>query len=514
MGPGAWTSSETKSAAPARSGWAGQATPARGGGGWSAPYSLSDFAALLWRERFLMLGVFLAVFIAACAFSMTMKKTYTAFSAVLVQLGQEYVYNPGVGDAGRGAAASSGQIIQSELSILNSTAVKERAIQKIGLGAIFPKLAKEYDAGGREQQRLIFDAAVRAVNDGLRVETAPETSVVHLSFSHESPAMAARVLNTLVEEYLLYRKAVLVGADSGVLNEQRGLFEARLAAADTAYQQFLVETGIGDFETEKASLAQVYGSLLNERYSIQAQLSEVQGRLGVTTRQASQALPEIGLYQDSDPTASNRLTQLRVERQDLLSRYRPESQPVREIDQKIGALQALIAQGGAAGVSASRTGPNPVFQSLSTEKNQLEAQAASLRSRQAAVNADLAQVAARRQRLTMLEPRHMELTREREVLSTNVRNLSAREQEGEAARAIALKGEDNIRVVERAYTPTKGASLKAPIIALGFLFGAFTAVCAALVRILLRRGFVTPEATARTMELPVLATAPLKRASA
>src|SRR5690606_14404743 len=138
------------------------------------------------------------------------------------------------------------------------------------------------------------------------------------------------------------------------------------------------------------------------------------------------------------------------ERQDLLSRYRPTAQPVREIDQKIAALEALIAQGGGAGIGARRTGPNPVFQTLTTEKNQLEAQAASLRSRQAAVNADIAQVTARRQRLTALEPRFQELARQREVLSTNVRNFTAREQESQAARAIALRGEDNIRVVERA----------------------------------------------------------------
>ena len=509
MGPGAWTSSETTSAAPGRFG-----VPAPGPRRptWS-PYSVSDFVALLWRERFLMGAVFAVVLALAVVASLGMKKTFTAYSSVLVQLGQEYVYNPGVGDAGRGAAASSGQIIQSELSILHSTAVKERVLQKIGLGRVYPKLAKTYDAGTREQKRLIFDAGIRAMTEGLNVETAPETSVVQMRFTHQDPQMAALVLNTLVEEYLRYRKTVLVGSDAGVLSEQLGLFQAKLAAADATYQQFLQQNGIGDFESEKASLAQVYASLLNERYSIQAQLSEAQGRLGVTSRQASLEKPEIGLYQDSDPTASNRLSQLRVDRQDLLSRYRPDSQPVREVDQKIAALEALVAQG-STGVSARRTGPNPLFQSLTTERNQLEAQAASLRSRQAAVNADLVQVSARRQELTMLEPQHLALTREREVLSTNVRNLSARQQEGEASRAIALKGDNSIRVVERAYAPTKGKSLKKAVLALGVLFGAFTALCAALGRILLRRGFVTPDSTARSLDLPVLGVAGVKRASA
>lgn len=509
MGPGAFSSTENRSAAPR---WPTAGPEPRAG--WKPPYSASDFVALFWRERFLMLTVFLVVLAFAVGFSLMLKKTYTASSAVLVQLGQEYVYDPRVGDAGRGAAASAGQIMQSELPILHSTAVKERTIEKLGLERLYPKLAKPYAEGNRDQKRLVYDTAIRAMTESLKVETAPETSVVRLSFSHENPQMAAQVLNTLLDAYLVYRKEVLVGEDPGVINEQRRLFEARLVEADAAYQRFLDENGIGEFESEKASLAQVYGSLLTERYSIQAQLSEVQGRLGVTSQQASQAVPEIGLYQDSDPTATNRLTQLRVERQDLLSRYRPTAQPVREIDQKIAALESLISQGGAAGVGARRTGPNPVFQTLTTEKNQLEAQAASLRSRQAAVNADIAQVTARRQRLTTLEPRYQELARQREILSTNVRNFTAREQESQAARAIALRGEDNIRVVERAYPPTKGASLKKPVVVLGLLFAAFTALCAGLARILLRRGFVTPESTARTLDLPVLAVAPLKRASA
>ena len=99
------------------------------------------------------------------------------------------------------------------------------------------------------------------------------------------------------------------------------------------------------------------------------------------------------------------------------------------------------------------------------------------------------------------------------MLSTNVKNFSTREQESQAARAIALGGEDNIRVVQRAFAPTKGASLKKAVIAAAFLFAAFTALCFGLLRIFLRRGYVTADATARSLELPVLATASHKRAA-
>ena len=378
---------------------------------WLPPYGVSDFVSLLWRERFRMLVVFLVIFAFGLGFAMTMNKTYQAYSSLVVQLGEEYVYNPRVGDAGRGAAAAAGQIMQSELEILGSSTVKERALQRIGLARLYPKLGKAYAKANRTEQRLIWGAAIKSMQDSMKIESAPETSVVRLAFTHENPILAAEVLNTVVDEYMAFRKSVLIGGDKGVLDSQRRSFEERLQAADAEYQAFLAANNIGDFDTEKASLAQVYGALLTERYSIQAQLSEAEGRLGVTSRQVTQAPPEIGLYQDADPTATSKLTALRVERQDLLSRYRPESQPVREIDQKIGALEALIQGGGAAGVAARRVGVNPVFQSLQTEKNQLEAQSASLRQRLASVVADLGQISARRQQLSAIEPRYQDLVR-------------------------------------------------------------------------------------------------------
>jgi len=471
-----------------------------------------DVVDLLWRERFVMLGVFLVVFALGAAAALSMKKSYEAYSSLLVQLGEEYVYNPRVGDAGRGAAPSAGQIMQSELEILGSSTVKERALQRLGLSRVYPKLGKAFDKADRGGQRAIWGQAVKSIESSLKIESAPETSVVRLAFTHQDPLVAADVLNAVVEAYLDYRKEVLLGGDAKALDDQRRAFEARLAEAEDAYRGFLAQNGVSDFETEKASLAQVYGALLTERYSIQAQLSEAQGRLGVTRRQAAAAPPEIGLFQDADPTASTKLTQLKVERQDLLSRYRPDSQPVREIDQKIAALDALIAGGGGAGVAARRVGVNPIYQSLQTEKNTLEAQTASLRQRQAAVMADLAQVSERRQRLLALEPRFQDLQRQRDVLADNVKNLTARTEERQAQRAIALAGDDNIRVVQRAFAPTKGASLKLPVLAVSFLFAGFTALCAALLRILLRRGWVTPDAAARGLDLPVLAAAPLKKA--
>ena len=78
----------------------------------------------------------------------------------------------------------------------------------------------------------------------------------------------------------------------------------------------------------------------------------------------------------------------------------------------------------------------------------------------------------------------------------------------EEAYLIQQAGVDHL--IARAEAPTKGTSLKAPLLAAVFLFAGFTALCVGLLRVFTRRGFVTPASTGRTLDMPVLAVAPVK----
>ncbi len=477
-------------------------------------YTAADVPALLWRERFLMLGVFLLIAALGVLAASQLRTLYPAQASLLVRLGSEYVYNPRVGDAARGAVPETDQLIQSETEILSSAVLKDRTIRDIGLGRIFPRLGRAYAHAAPAKQRNIEGAAIKAMAAGLKIVTAPDTSVVRIGYSHPDPQMAALVLNTLLDEYLKYRTTVLGAHDAGVIGDERRAFQARLDGADAAYEKFLADNGIGDFEAEKAALGQIYSQLLTDSYSVRAQLSEAQGRLGVTASEVAVAKPEIGLYRDVDHVAADKLVQLRLDRQDLLSRYKPDAQPVRDADRKIAELEALTASGQATGAGARRLGVNPVYQTLETERNQLQAEAVSLGDRRGALAGELAQVAERRRKLAALEPQYDDLVRQRDVLATNVKNFEAREQESQAQQAIAQKADDNVRVVERAFPPVSGVSLKRPAMILALLFAAFSALCAGLVRAFLRPGYPTAASAERTLELPVLATARFKAAGA
>jgi uncharacterized protein involved in exopolysaccharide biosynthesis len=77
---------------------------------------------------------------------------------------------------------------------------------------------------------------------------------------------------------------------------------------------------------------------------------------------------------------------------------------------------------------------------------------------------------------------------------------------------MAKSGQDNIRVVERAYPAVKGTSLKLPAMILSVVFAGFAALCAGLFSAFTCKGYATSESVERSLDLPVLASAPARLA--
>jgi uncharacterized protein involved in exopolysaccharide biosynthesis len=495
--PGAWTLRPHDT--PPRTDWAARPR-----------YAVSDFATLLWRERLLMIVIFAVIAVLGLGAALTMKTSYPANSSVLVRLGQEYVYEPRAGDAARGAVPDSDQLIQSETEILGSAALKQKVIDRLGLARIYPDMATKYASAAPAEKKLIIGQAIHAMETNTKIETAPGTPIIRISFTSEDPQTAALVLNTLLEEYLIYRRTVLTDPTSPALEQQRTAFEQRLAEADRAYEDFLNNNRIGDFVAEKASLGQLQAQIETQKYQNAAQLRDRIGRLAALDAQLAGVSQEVGLYRDISSAASDKLAALKVQREDLLSRYRNDAQPVQELDAQIAQLEAGMAAGRTHADGARRIGVNPVYQTLQTEKIQLTAEVAALKQADAALNEQVDQLTQRRLKLAELEPQFQELSLDRDVLQANVRDYTVKEEQSRAAQEIAARTNDNIRIVSRATPPSKGKSLKKPVMVLALLFAAFTAVCAGLLRMFLRPGLPTAQSASRTLDLPVLGAAPFK----
>lgn len=465
-------------------------------------YGFFDVVGLLFRDLLLMVVVFLLVFALGTAAVLTLKKSYTANASVYAGVGQEYVYQPRVGTTERGQPLEADAVAQSEAQILGSLAVKQKTVEALGADAILG------DSKGNAADRKA--AALKALDSGLGVGVTAGSAIISASYSADDPVRAATILNAIIDQYLAQRRIVFRDRTTPAIAAQREAFEDDLAEADAAYEAFMTSNNIGDFATAKATLAATYQTTYAEALSLRAQLNQASQRLRTLEAQLARQPAEVVLQQDLNVSAQDQILQLRTQRTELLSRYTPDAQPVKDIDQQIADLRAYVATGTTVGAREVRTGPSTIFTEIETARITAAADRSGLAARLAAAEGQLEQLRARQAELTRLESTNANLAGNREVLTASIREFQQRESAARADNALVAAGADNVTVIERAEAPTRGSSLKAPLLALVFLFAGFTALCVGLLRVFTRRGYATPASTGRTLEMPVLAVAPMK----
>jgi len=429
--------------------------------GRSAPQrelDLFDLAAFVWTQKLLALVVAVIFFIPLAFLAWAaLTPTYEAESRLLVIL-DENDLAPGA--AGSGGAFTLDQVMESESQILNSDAVRRRAI--------------EARAG------LSSPGQLSALRQGFSLSRAPNASVLVAAFEAGDADVAANTLNALIDAYLEYRVELLVGAPGEGVEERLEAAEADAARAEADLRTFLNANGLVDFESERAALMVRISDLQARHLSAEAETAAARS-FARSLEQRLSIIPEsIELYVEN--SVSGQLLELEVRREELLARYQPSAPPVLAIEREIEALSAFIRTGGAEGRGQRRTGVNPVWQAIEAERLQQEAFAASQRQLAASLERQLSDARREADRMRGLAPEHDRLARAAAARSEAAQRFSAQAADASARRNAPPGAADAVRVVERASPPSEASSLRIPaLIALG-LFAGGVGVLVALLR--------------------------------
>ncbi len=447
--------------------------------GWAGLSGVSFFELLsrLWARKFLMLAIFVVIFGVAMAGVMTLKKSYTARGRILVQFGEEYIYNPIVGTAGQGTAFSADQMIQAEVGFITAVELKERVLKKIGLRRLYPKLALELELEPYKRD-LIHGAALHNLEKSLAAYTAPNQPLVSVSFHHENPQVARDVLDAFIEEYQIYRRKILLDDGKGGFEVERKSSEESLRDVNSKLEKFLVQNGIGDFVAERTALSNRIAILRDQLLTAQARRQEIQSALAVTDTRLLQTPKTVEQF--TDDASTGQLAALKLEREQLLARYLPQSSPVQEINARISRTEKYLQSGSSQSTGTKRTGVNTIYQGLQTSKLTLEAEQQSTAAKIAVLKSQISTINARQRRFQGLFPEYQRLASKARIMEENYVQFASREQELKTRRNLAALQSDNIRVIERPTVPVKGKSMKRPATILAFLFAAFTAFCVGL----------------------------------
>ncbi len=472
----------------------------------------ADAVSLLRREWLLMLVVFCILFGLGLAVAMRMPSTYTANASLLMSVSKDYVYDPLAGDAARGAIATIDQVVQSEVEILNSQELKKRVVHRLGYQIVLPKSPLMWHPATPAQTQAADAAAIKVLTAGFAAETAPQNNVVRLSFKHDNAMSAALILNAMIDEYQAYRQQVYTDTIGPALQKQKDNFDTKLSDVDGQYRSFLSNNGVGDFDAAKATYSKVFDQVTADLFTTRSQMATDRAKLAEVKAALSHLSPEMSTERDLDLSVPMRITTLQQQRQELLVRYLPNSQPVKDLDGQIAALQELMKSGAGLGEKDHKLGTNPLYQDMLTLRLNIEAEMASLAGRESQLQAQADEVTHKLQSLLGIEAQYNNLSSERDALQTNIKTFTQRIQENEAQQDMTRRADDAVRVVEKASMPDKPKSMKRVVMIMGFLFAAFTALAAGLLRVYTRKGFASADMAGKALDLPVLAQAPVKAA--
>jgi len=319
---------------------------------------------------------------------------------------------------------------------------------------------------------------------------------VHLSYKHEDGDIARDTLNAFIDAYLSYRRIVFVEGSGDLISERRLATEQQLQQNERAINRFLKNNSISDYTSEREGVQKRTEELRATLNNLRGNMSETEAALSSVEAQLRNLSPTINLYVDD--RASQRVAQAELELKQLLAKYLPGSDPVRQKQTEIAELKSLQSAYGGQAQGGRRVGPNPVYQELMTRRNTLQSTADSYREKEYTLQRQLNSADAKVRRLQELNPSYQSLLRERDTLDTRLKSYTAKEQEALVNQQQAEANSENVRVISRATLPRKGRNMRMIAFVLATLGWGFTLFMLALLRVFLDpKLYATPDPARR-----------------
>jgi uncharacterized protein involved in exopolysaccharide biosynthesis len=161
---------------------------------------------------------------------------YGAQAQLMLKFGREYTYRPEADGLQGWQPSRMVELVNAEVRILASRAVRTPVIEEIGVETLYPDLVdarvSPIEARQRAMERLDRDLSVRAIGD---------STVIVVAFSHPNPELARRVLASVLDAYRVERARAFGGTDSAVAQAQLERSQAQLAAARAKVDAFREE---------------------------------------------------------------------------------------------------------------------------------------------------------------------------------------------------------------------------------------------------------------------------------
>jgi uncharacterized protein involved in exopolysaccharide biosynthesis len=480
---------------------------------------------VVFKRKWMVLIVFLVCSIGSVTLLLLIfsKPLYLANSQLLISPAREQMSESrSVGDVPPWLGFNAVEQAAWTIEMLKGRFLAERVVQAIGPEVLYPSPPKQnwdvlgvvlngWPAKRSPENEILHEEAIARFVKNVDAKSAGRSSIVQLSFRHEDPELAARVVSLLSEMYLERHQGVQRNAETDAFfQEQFVVLKNKLADSQEKIRAFKQRHRLtGSVEEEKHFAIQQRISLGKELNDTRSELPQVHSRMAELRRQLASTTRTPGKIEQ----LRENLTTLEIQESAFALRMTAQHPTLLNVRKEIRALQDKLKALEPENLYGTSTRES-LHASLEADLLRNEAGAKALRARESAQAVKLAEYQVRLDALERVQPEFIRLQNELEVDEQNYRLYLTKFEESRIARAMDAQKITSVRVIEQAHPPKSPIDSKRNSkIVLAIVGSAAAAIALAFVMHLVDHSLDTTDDVEKVLDLPVLASIPESRFS-
>src|ERR1051326_919032 len=481
------------------------------------PISLRDGASAVFRRRGLVLFIFMAVIAGTILVTLLLPNRYDSRMKILVKNQRVDVAITPEATSSLNSPTVDNEVsenqINSEIELLTSKDILTQVVNDTGLAK------NETDLFGRpgpEAERV--EKAVNRLMKDLSITPVRKANVITVSYTSNSPQVAAAVLKRLGDLYL--DKHLKLNHPSGAADffkDKADEYETQLKESEQRLTDFQQQNNLVVLSQQKELTLQKTAEAKTKMLDADAALNEATNRIARVEQQLASIPKRITTQSRQLPNqySAERLNTMMVELQNkrtqLLTKYRADDRLVREVDQQIQTTQEALSKAEGKTSVEEATDLNPLRQTLETELSRARLDQAGAKARRDTLAGQLQQYDASLKKLEGDTTKHDDLQREKKEAEDNYQLYAKKREEARIADELDRQKITNVSIAEAATVPQLPSSPNRPVnLILGLFLAGFLSLGSVFSAEMLSDAVYSPRQLEALTGALVLATVPEK----
>lgn len=482
-----------------------------------------DFVSVLFRHRKTVTWTFSLVFVSIMIFAIVRQPSYRSQMTILVNRERmDPVVTADRNLVQRVLPGITAEEVNSEMALLKTNDLLRQVVLACGLDSAKPKsmLGRfkgwlTMRAGDVSSPDLRIARAERKLASDLQVELVPKTTLLSVSYSSPNPELSARVLSHLSELYLRQHSAVHrpAGALEFFRREADG-YHRQLQDAEKRLEELSRVNHVGSIDSEREAALKKLIDLQLSRHETAASIEVTNQKLLTLNNQMSKLQPRLTTQvrrQTSRPAdqLQSTLLALELKRTELLTIFKPDYPPVKEVEEQIAKAKTAVADSQGWQVVEETTDRDSTYEWLRAEIEKATIDLASLRSEERSIDDMIVKFEDKAARLNDLEIQRSDLLRSAKLAEAAYITYQNKQEEARISDTLDSQRILNVAIADKPFVPVLSSSLSGSIvILLGMILASFASVAMAFGIDNLDTRFRTPQEVQQLLDVQVVAAIP------